>query len=398
MNKFFKGTFRFIGALFALIRGIVILCMVIMLGITGYFIYTAADVTINQYNESLVWEKTAYNTALSQIEPALVRNVIDTDIVDAAESWEELEQYVNDLDGEPVKDLAYAESILASASKWQEKYGLRSESIDRLSLYLELENEIPKAYETLDTSGLEQMASRLYAMEIEKKTISGQKYMERIKEVSKDFIKVKTLMTETIGSIGTMDEGIWTIPYTYTRTDLTGILEQMESMKKFPAVNSSSKILSDISGVLNYNKNTRDYFEYLEFKQKIESVARSQYTAVSSIYTYGQAVAFGCQVQVMEREGFTISMDSPVTGIYYNGGLLDGSQYVKNGTYLTADINPVYEPIPVQETNQNMGWSQYTQEPQYTQEHQYTQEPQYTQDQPYEQESEPLYTTEGWNG
>lgn len=347
MKKFFLNTFRFIGALLALIRGVMILSMLVVGIITVYLIYVTANVTINQYNETLTWKNTAYEVPLAEIEPALVANRMDTDIVGAAAAWDDLETYLNSLDGQFIPDRETAETLLAEAVKWQETYNLKSDSIARLSLYLELEDAISEAYDTLNTNKLQELAQTLYNLELEEKTEAGQQYMERIRNVSSDFAEARNVMTETILSVGTVENGIWTIPYTYTRTDLTEVLEQVESMEKFPDLCNSADVLSDIADVLNYNKNAREYFEYQEFAESIANIKRSQYVAVSSIYTYEQALAFGCNIYPECHDGYTINPNSPVTGIYHDGERLDNNQYVKKGTQLTAEISEIYDPIPV---------------------------------------------------
>lgn len=346
MKNFFKTTFRFIGALLALVRGIMLLGMLFIGIMTIYLIHVAANVTIDQYNESLTWENTAYDMPRSEIEPALVSNVVDMDVKSAAAAWENLEKYVYSLDGKSIPDREMAEEILKEAVHWQEIYGLKSDSITRLSLYLELEDAILDAYDTLDTEQLQELSWTLHNLELEEPTDAGQEYMERLKAVSADFTEAENMMTETVWSIGTVKDGIWTIPYTCTRTDLTAVLEQLQTMQKFPAICNAADVLSDISVVLDYNKNAREYFQYQQFKETIADWSRSQYSAVSSISTYKQAMDFGCEIQANQLDGYTISPDSTVEGIYYEGYLLDESDYVRNGAPLTAVINEIYEQIP----------------------------------------------------
>lgn len=355
MKKFFLNTFRFIGALLALIRGIMVLGMLFVGVMSAYLIYVTATETINQYNETLTWKNTAYEVPLNEIEPALVSNIVDTDVVDAAAAWENLEEYVENLDGNSIPDRDDAQALLDEAIRWQGIYDLKSDAITRLSLYLELEDAIAKAYSTLDIIRLDELSRTLYGLEMEKQTPAGQQYMERLKTVSSDFAEAEKLMTETIGSVGTIKNGTWTIPYTYTRSDLTEVLERMQNMQKFPAVRDMTNVLSDIADVLNYNKNARQYFEYQKFAESVAGLNRSQYVAVSSIYTYGQALAFGCSVQVSQVPGFTISLESPVTGIYYNGERLASNEYIRIGAPVIAEIDPTYEPIPVPETEAPVG-------------------------------------------
>lgn len=345
MKRFFKNMFRFIGALLALAKGITIIGMFIIAACSIYLIYTTANVTINQYNETLTWQNTAYEVPLAEIEPTLVSNVVDTDIITAASAWENLDNYLYSIkDGGFERDTAQA--ILDDAVQWQDIYGLKSDAITRMSLYLELEDAIPEAYDTMDLSRLKELSVSLYSLELEERTATGQAYMDRVARVASDFADAKRTVTETIGSIGTFEDGIWIVPYGYSRTDLTDVLEKLKSLEKFPALYDSENVLSDIADVLNTNKDAREYFEYQQFIENVGDLTRSDYVAVSSIYTYADAVAYGCQVDAPQWDGYFISGESPVTGLYYDGERLASDEYIRKGAQITAEIDPIYELIP----------------------------------------------------
>lgn len=357
MRRILKNTFRFLGALYALARGIMVLCMLAAVIVAGYAVYVAATVTVDQYNESLVWERTSYGIPLSDVEPAVLRNVADRDAVAAAGLLAELEAFVDGLNGESIPDRDYASGLLSRVSGLQEAYGLYPADAERLALYLELEDAIPEAYASLDTGRLQELSTRLLGMEKAGSTPSGERYMERIACVAGDMAHVQDVLEDTIWSVGEVQESVWTVPYTYTRTDLTDLLDRVREMEGFPAVQSILGTLSDFSGVLNHNHNAGEYFGYQEFKKSFMQAKRGDYVAVSSIYTYGQALSFGCTVEALELEGYAIDPDSPVTGIYYEGEQLDDSQYVRKGTALTVFIDEIYEPVEMpQENDYGEGW------------------------------------------
>lgn len=345
MKNFFKNLFRLIGAVLLLIRNVTVIGMLLMAGAAVYFIHIVADVTIDQYQESLIWERTAYDVPLSEVEPALVANVISTDITDAQAAMEELEQYVGDLTGDAISDRDRAESLMVQAEHWQETCGLKSDAITRLSLYLDLEDAIKNAYETLDVKELELSAIRLRDLEMKEETEAGQRYLERVKTVASDFAEAENLLEDTVLSVGEIQNDTWIIPYTYTRTDLTDILDRIRTLQKFPVFAETVNTLSDMADVLNHNRNAREYFEYQNFRSVLDTVSRSSYTAVSSIYTYGQALAARCNIYPEYRDRYTISYESPVTGIYYEGERLEDSQYIRNGAVVTAEIREIYEPV-----------------------------------------------------
>lgn len=345
MKKFIRNIIRFIRATLSFVRVIMIIGMVVVVGISAYLIHTAYKITLNQYNESLTWESTNYSVPRAEIDPALVSNVVDTDAVKAAEAWNALEAYIDGLDGRNM-DRKKADEIMNEAVHWQKIYNLDSESVNRLSLYLKIEDEIPKAYSTLKTGKLAKLSVSLRNMELEKKTKSGQQYMKRLRDVVEDFAAAKDTLTDTILSVGTLKDGVWTIPYTYERDDLADILEQIQTMRKFPALGDTVDVLSDVASTLNYNKNARDYFAYRKFMHQMSVITRSDYIAISSVYTYGQALDYGLVVDVEEKEGFIINRESSVTGIYYDGKRLDDDMYIRNGANVIVYIDPIYEEKP----------------------------------------------------
>lgn len=352
MNKikhFCTDVAHVIGTVFTLIKGLTLTAMLLFGIVSIYLIYVTAVETVNQYHETLNWKNTSYEQPLAEIEPTLVSNRIDTGIVNAAASWDALETYVQELDGNSIGDRDHAEELLEDALKWQETYHLTSDAPKRLSLYLELDKALTDVYATMDLAPLKALSEQLYSLELTKQTKAGQRYMERIREVASDFEAFEQLMTKTIGSIGTVEDDIWIIPCEYTRDDLEEALEQLQTMRKFSAVSQLTRIASDMTKVINYNKNASEYFAYQEFLQLVKRLGRSAYVGVSSIYTYEQALSAGCQVDATAPEGSMISPDSPVTGIYHEGERLDGSEYFRKGAVVVAEIDPVYEPIVTEE-------------------------------------------------
>lgn len=331
-------------ACFPLVRAVFLFCIVVVAVLSVFLIWMAYRVTITQYEETLVWENTAYTVPLADIEPVLVSNVVDTDVVTAAASWERLDAYVDSLSGR-IPDRAEAEQILSEAVMWQAAYGLNSLSIDRLRLYLDLEDAVTEAYETLDTENLERLSVELSNLEREDLTTSGQYYQEYIRQVYSDFQTAKTLMEETVGSVGTFEDGVWTLPYTYTSTELNEIASQLSTLEKFPLLCSVDDLSYQLTEILRYNENAREYLTYHAFLGKVEVSSRSDYVQVSSITTYEDAVSFGCIIRLDERDGFTVSPLSLVESLSYRGELLDGDEYVKRGTPLTAQIDEVYDPV-----------------------------------------------------
>ena len=331
-------------ACFSLARAVFLFCFVTVGILAVFLIILAYRVTKAQYEETLVWENTAYSAPLAEIEPVLVSNIVDTGIVSAASAWERLDAYVEALP-EGIPDRAEAEEILADAVAWQAAYGLDSDSIDRLRLYLNLEDAMAEAYETLDTGALEELTMELSELEGKEETSSGQYYLGRVRQVYDDFVSAEILMEDVVGSTGSFEGGVWTLPSSATAEDLNQIASDLTALDKFPSICSTDDLSWQLTEVLRYNENTADYVSYHRFLNIMKETSRSDYIPVSSIQTYGDALAFGCNVSLQEREGFTVSPQSPVESFSYRGNAVEEGSYVRMGASLTARIEERYDPV-----------------------------------------------------
>ena len=361
MKRFLKGMVRFIGAMLALVRGVMVLSMLVIAGISLYIVYTTAQITVDQYNETLIWQDTTYGGSLAEVEPALVSNRIDTDVKAAVQAFEAIDSYFSELEEGGSLDIDHANKLLDDAAPYIERYGIEPDSVKRLSLYLEIEKAIPEAYESLETEHLEQITGRLRTMEDEDRTEFGQGYMERIRKASEDFLAARSFAEDPVSGIGTLEGGIWTIPQGTTKEQLMPVLEWVESLQSFSAIRETAAVVTGLDDVLKKNVEAAEYSGFQKFKQDVNGIVRSDYVPVSSIYTYKQALEFGCIVSVTEYEGYEISLDSLVTGIWHNGERLDGSQYIRKGTPIEIEIDPVYIPVVVQEDDGEWyeGWYDY---------------------------------------
>lgn len=354
MKRFLKGMVRFIGAMLALVRGVMVLSMLVIAGISLYIVYTTAQITVDQYNETLIWQDTTYGDSLAQVEPVLVSNRIDTDVKAAVQAFEAIDIYLSELKEDSSLDIDHVSELLDAAGPYVERYGIEPDSAKRLSLYLEIEKAIPEAYESLNTERLEQLSGQLRMMENEDRTESGQIYMAHIQKVSEDFLAAGDFAADPVSGIGTLDDGIWTIPQGTTKEQLMPVLEKIDMILSFPAMQITAEAVSGIDDVLEKNADAGECSGFQKFKQDMTGIVRSDYVPVSSIYTYKQALEFGCIVSVTEYEGYEISLDSLVTGIWHNGERLDGSQYIRKGAPIEIEIDPVYVPVVVSEDDDSM--------------------------------------------
>lgn len=355
MRRFMEGAFRFVGAVLALVRAAMVLGMMALAGMSLYMINMTARMMVDQYNETLIWKDTAYGGSLAQIEPAFVSNRVDTGTKAAAEAFEAVDGCLASLEHGQEVDADMFRQLAEAAAPYQEQYGVTSDAADRLLLYADIEDALPEAYASMETGRLQALMEELSAMEMEGRTAAGQAYMDRIRQAAADLSEIESVMEQAAG-IGTLQDGIWTLPGTCTYEDVAPVLERVGALHDIPVMQDTCRALEDIEDVLAANARYKEWSGYQAFKEAVGRTGRSDYVPVSSIYTYGQALEFGCIVSVLEYEGYEISLDSKVTGIWHDGERLEAGQYIRNGAPIEVEIDPEYVPLPGYGAAEDDGW------------------------------------------
>lgn len=69
---------------------------------------------------------------------------------------------------------------------------------------------------------------------------------------------------------------------------------------------------------------------------------KSDYISVKSFRTVDDVLRYDSQIQLEEKEHYSINKDSVVKAVYYDGKKLKNNQFIKRGSYLNFTIDYKY--------------------------------------------------------
>lgn len=321
-----------------------------MIGLIGY-------VTWNQYQDTKAWTNTKLTGELKDVPPFLARDYVKAEDKDAVEAWQAVEQSLKEIEtnqGIAKEKRDTYEEILQKAINQQTAYEITTGEIvknsENLRLYLDIEATMETAYKTPQTKELQDVTNRLYASYMDTPTKTQEMYFEKLRGIAADYQHLSVFLSDTLPTLGVIEEGTLNVATTVgenvTKQVKTVIEEQ--TLTKFPYVQKLYDLLtgSKWTSILKRNQISREYQKWMAAKEELESLSKTSYYGVSTIVTYQQAMDAGLNVEIQEREGYTIDPNSLVSGIFYEGTLLQGNQYIRYGTPVTVQIKEQYIEIP----------------------------------------------------
>lgn len=321
-----------------------------MIGLIGY-------VTWNQYQDTKAWTNTKLMGELKDVPPFLARDYVKAEDKDAVEAWQAVEQSLKEIEtnqGIAKEKRDTYEEILQKAINQQTAYEITTGEIvknsENLRLYLDMEATMETAYKTPQTKELQDVTNRLYASYMDTPTKTQEMYFEKLRGIAADYQHLSMFLSDTLPTLGVIEEGTLNVATTVgenvTKQVKTVIEEQ--TLTKFPYVQKLYDLLtgSKWTSILKRNQISREYQKWMAAKEELESLSKTSYYGVSTIVTYQQAMDAGLNVEIQEREGYTIDPNSLVSGIFYKGTLLQGNQYIRYGTPVTVQIKEQYIEIP----------------------------------------------------
>lgn len=339
------------------VRKILLILMVLGALGTVAFIALITDITWEQYQDTKEWEDTSFGEELSKVPPFLARNYVKAEDKEAVLIWNETAQTLAQIDEDKgVRDgkRKTYEEILARSKAEQEAYGLTEGEVpllnERLSLYLELEDALDKAYDTPATDTLKELSTRLYNIHVQVQAPVHDVYFERLNTVANDYRALSDFLSETLPTLGSISEKVLIVNIGMDQDETKAVVKTLEegNLRKFPFLEKLYRLLTGNAWeqILYRNQVSRAYQDWSAAKGELESLSQSQYYSVSVISTYQQALDAGLTVQVDERDGYTVDPNSPVEAITYEGKVLTLDQYIRYGTPVTVELTETYVPIP----------------------------------------------------
>lgn len=332
------------------------LLLLITLSTIG-LITVIASITWEQYQDTKAWQNTKLTGELKDIPPFLARNYVKAEDKEAVQAWQQVADSLQEIEKNqgilPEKRNVYEQFLQASIEK-QKAYeittGEIAENNENLQLYLDIEAAMETAYEVPQTKALQEVTTRLYTVYTKNLSTMHTIYFDKLRVISDDYLHLSTFLSDTLPALGVIDKKTLLVSTdvgeTVTKQVKTMIEEQ--NLTKFSYVQKLYDLLtsSKWETILKRNQSSRDYQQWINAKEQLESLSKSNYYGVSTIVTYQQALDAGLSVEVKEREGYTINPNSPVRSISYQGEILGDEQYIQYGTPVVVWIEEQYVPIP----------------------------------------------------
>lgn len=338
--------------------------VLVMLG-TLYMIWVIGEVTWNQYQDTRQWQKTAYTGELKDVEPMFAKNYVNRDDAIAVEIWQQLEDALQEINkNEKVvdTDVARYEDLLNKSIEQQEKYQLETGDVvrnnQRMRLYLDLEKQFPTVYEVPAVKELENLTTRLYALNLEEPQPVDSIYFDRLQTIANDYQNVSVFLRDFLPKLGLIENQVLIVDKQVGEKTTNTIVTELEEKKlrKFPFLDDLYDLLSsnDWSNVLKRNQITRAYDTWKAAELELTQVRKTDFFAAADILTYQDALDAGLTVEIREWVGYEIDKKSPVAQIRYNGMSITKDQFIRIGTPVIVTLTEKYIKVEEPDDPQEM--------------------------------------------
>ena len=331
------------------------LLFVLVLVFTLYLIGSIVDITWKQYQATKDWESISIKGQLKDVPPFLAKNYINLDDKEAVETWQEVNKILADLakDGQiKPENLENYREVLKHSIKMQEAYNITSGDVadqnKQLALYLEVEDTLRTAYDTPKTEELKSLTGKLYSANLDNSSAIQVNYLNRLKQVAKDYKEAKKFIKDTLPKLGTLSDGVLMGSTEMDEESTDEFIKEVREQKldRFSFIND---LLTRLKGdewikVLTHNQIIDDYELWQEAKSDLYNVDASDYVLVGDIKTYGDALDANLNTDVVKSDGYIIDKESKVISITYDGEILPKDKYIKRGANALVSIQASYKP------------------------------------------------------
>lgn len=215
-----------------------------------------------------------------------------------------------------------------------------------LGLYLNADSAVKNAYEKLQIKGMKELEAK-FADRLSKEDNKLDKmYLNKFHTIYKDYNNLSEFSQNAIEQLGLISEDVLKVDVSVDRKITNDLLQEIKekNLTKFAHIAKLQKILKSDkwNDILAHNKSTLEYQEWKENQAVLESLLKSDYVPVKSFRTVDDVLRYDSQIQLEEKEHYSINKDSVVKAVYYDGKKLKNNQFIKRGSYLNFTIDYKY--------------------------------------------------------
>lgn len=310
-----------------------------------------------KYNDTLNWNNSSLLSKIHQVPPSLAKNYISTEEQELFEILIDVNIALNEIkangeiDDRKHNDYweLYDKAKIAIENSNAES--LPSEKIfEEFQFYLEVDLAIKKAYIELNVESLDEYAKALSKNLKSEDSKIDRSLLNSIRKIAESYKKLEEFSSSALSKLGVVEDNILYVDIKVNRNITDELIREIEEgrLDEFPHIRDLLEILKDDSWnkILAHNSSSLEYYSWKESEKILNALSRSNYISVSSFNTVEDVLKYDPSISLEERENHTINRDSVVTGVYYNGELLNENLYVKRGTPLTFTIDYEYTELP----------------------------------------------------
>lgn len=310
-----------------------------------------------KYKDTLNWNNSSLLSKIHQVPPSLAKNYISAEEQELFEILIDVNIALNEIkangeiDDRKYNDYweLYDKAKIAIENSNAES--LPAEKIfEEFQFYLEVDLAIKKAYTELNVESLEEYAKVLSKNLKSEDSKLDRSLLKSIRKIAESYKKLEEFSSSALSRLGVVEDNILYVDIKVNRDITDELIREIEENKldKFPHIRDLLEILKGDSWnkILAHNASSLEYYSWKESEKILNALSRSNYISVSSFNTVEDVLNYDPSISLEEKENHTINRDSVVTGVYYNGELLNENLYVKKGTPLTFTIDYKYTELP----------------------------------------------------
>jgi len=329
---------------------------ILSLVIVSSFAVVAIMVTliVQNYTDTKQWNVTRPNEEIHNTPPQLAKNYVSMEDRQLLELLSGVNRALSEIEMNEGIDPDHLDSyrhLYENASKLQDELQLEdselTEPIQTLGLYLNIEQAIQSAYTKPNPERFMELTDKLSDRLLnDSQEQMDTIYLDKLSKIANQYEALDAFITHAIGLIGSSENGKLTVSPTITKELTDDLVNRIteNDLEAFTHIERLKTLLTSAEWeeIIQHADAKRKRDAWLEAKESLESLSKSDYISASHFQTYEDVVNFGYQAYVEHRPGYEVDMKSNVTAITVNGQRVPDDAYFKKHANVQFTIDTEY--------------------------------------------------------
>lgn len=338
--------------------------LLLVIAVSFFVVFIMVTLIIQNYTDTKQWDTNHLNKEIHNTPPQLAKNYVSLDDQHLLEllsgvngALSEIEKNES-LDPDKLDDYRH---LHENASKLQSDLELEdselTEPVQTLGLYIDIEQAMKSAYKKPNPERLASLTDKL-----SERILNNSKrevdtiYLNKLSNIADKYKQLGEFIVYSMGKLGTIESGKLTVSPSVNKELTNDLVNRIteHDLQQFDNVERLKKLLTnpDWEQILQHADAKRSRDAWLEAKDILEALSKSDYVSASSFQTYEDVVNFGYEAYIPVKPGYDIDVRSKVTSITVNGQPVPDDAYFKrhSNVQFTFDAEYKYrksEPVDV---------------------------------------------------